>query len=108
MEKIENILYSVIPLVLIILFSWLFSYLGSRMRKEQEEPGAVTAKDRDYQLIDLMTDQKEAPRAAEAQSALADWPVAFPGTGQKSPMAQPTPGAPKINPRPIEPKWWGA
>ena len=31
---IENILYSLVPLILIIVFSWLFSFLGSRMKKQ--------------------------------------------------------------------------
>ena len=37
MDDIKNVLYSLIPLILIIIFSWLFGLLGSKMKKPTEE-----------------------------------------------------------------------
>ena len=108
MEKIENILYSIVPLVLIILFSWLFSFLGSKMRKPQEEPGATSGDDRDPQLVDLMIGQKPTPPGTEPRSEYPDWSAAFPGPTRQSPITKLRSGAPKVTSRPIEPKWWGA
>lgn len=108
MDKIENILYSIIPLILIILFSWLFSFLGSKMRKQQEETNAAPEKGHDYQLIDLLTDQKPVPSAAESQPAPLNWTTAFPAADQRVPKSPATPGGPQVTPRPIRPKWWGA
>lgn len=109
MEKIENILYSVVPLLLIILFSWLFSFLSSRMRKQQPEeavPGQEKASD--HRLLDLLTDQIEPSPPGEPRSMPLDWTKPVPGPVQPVPKTPTIPGGPQVTPRPIRPKWWGA
>lgn len=108
MEKIENLLYSIIPLILIIAFSWLFSLLGSKMRKQGQAGEASGEKDRQFQLTDLFAQDKEASGPTA---------VPFPGMDRQPDLMQPdlrtdrpktAPGKPPITPKPIEPKWWGA
>jgi len=108
MEKIENILYSIVPLVLIILFSWLFSVLGSKMRKTPEGTDGVQEKGGDYRLIDMLTDQKPPPREATLRPEEIEWANDFPPSAQGTPQSPPIPGGPQVTPRPIRPKWWGA
>jgi len=106
-EKVGNILYSLIPLILIIIFSWLFSRLGSKMRKQGQEAEAAGQQDREFQLIELFAQDKEAPGSTAAQ---------YPGTEpQPHELMQPDlrarmprAGGPPVTPKPIEPKWWGA
>ncbi len=109
MEKIENILYSIVPLILIVLFSWLFSFLGSKMRKQQpDEAVPGQEKSSDYPLIDLLTGQSEAPQPAESKATPLNWTSAGPSAGQPVQRIPTIPGGPQVTPRPIRPKWWGA
>jgi hypothetical protein len=109
MEKIENILYSIVPLILIILFSWLFSFLGSKMRKQQpDEAVPEQEKGRDFRLIDLLTDQTEPPQTTDSRTAPLDWRGAEPGSRPPVQQSPTIPAGPQVTPRPIRPKWWGA
>jgi hypothetical protein len=107
-EKIGNILYSLIPLILIIVFSWLFSRLGAKMRKQGQEAEVPREKEREFQLIDLFANDKEPSGPTAPQ---------LPGTERQPEFMQPSLGAgmprtvaggPVVTPKPIEPKWWGA
>jgi len=107
MDKMENILYSLIPLIIIILISWAFSFLGSKRRGQQDSAETETQTAPRDQLLDFLTqgdDQEErlTVRRDEGGSRVgphADWDAWAPGV--------PT-GGPKVTPDPIKPKWWGA
>jgi hypothetical protein len=104
MEKIENLLYSIIPLVLIIVFSWLFSVLGSKMRKQGQEGEPSGEKDRPFQLTDLFAQDKEAFGPTAAPLPGMDRQPDLMQPNLRTDMPKTAPGTPK----PIEPKWWGA
>lgn len=105
---IEKLIYSVIPLVLIIFFSWLFSVMGSRMKKQAEEGSPGVAKSPGDQLLDLfgkVDDEKivvngEKPFSIQTDSAQPIGSTAW-GTYRD-------PQVPVVTPKPITPKWWGA
>jgi hypothetical protein len=107
-EKIGNILYSLIPLILIIVFSWLFGRLGAKMRKQGQEGEAVGEKEREFQLIDLFAADKESPGPTATQLPGAERQPEFmqPSLGASIPGT--TAGGPVVTPKPIEPKMWGA
>ncbi|MBI4961966.1 MAG: hypothetical protein HY913_01685 [Desulfomonile tiedjei] len=108
MDKIENILYSIIPLVLIIVFSWLFSLLGSKMRKQGQEAEPAGEKERGFQLFDMFPQGKEgeSPNAASSPGMPRQPEMMQPDL--RTGMPQTVTGAPPATPKPIEPKWWGA
>ena len=105
-EKVEHILYSLLPLILIIFVSWFFSFLGSRVKKQTEQaPQRPTAgPSEDSVDVFLGNDEVvESPRPAQPFPGL---PVPPAGSGPN--LRQPQPTSPQLTPRPIEPKWWGA
>jgi len=109
MGDIKNVLYSLIPLILIIIFSWLFGLLGSKMKKPTEETEVSLKRGPEDQPLDILSAIKEAAGQAPApQGALKiSDRTATPiergawGTGTG-------PGGPNVTPKPITPKWWGA
>jgi hypothetical protein len=104
----EKVLYSLIPLVLIIVFSWLFSFLGSRMKRQNDQTDLSSEEHADDRLIDLIAGRADddllmvpggesAERPGEpVQIDSSDWPT------------YQDPQAPRVTPDPIRPKWWGA
>lgn len=100
MNNIENILYSLIPLILIILFSWLFSFLGSKMKKPEESSEGAGGRNLGDRILEMMKEgQDETPAEPVKRGPVAiDSRVGWP---------QQT-GNPVITPKPIKPKWWGA
>lgn len=103
----ENILYSLIPLILIIVFSWLFSFLGSKMKKQAQQ-GPESAGRQDSSLADILSGGKGEDYLFGSGEAIPD------ETGQAQRGAQTDwrtyrdRQAPKVSSKPINPKWWGA
>jgi hypothetical protein len=106
MEKADNILYSIIPLILIIVLSWLFSFLGSKKRKETEgaeNSSGMRVADQFFDFVAKGEERQEVPREgppewAEVRDRSPDTPW----------IRQPAMRGPQISAKPIEPKWWGA
>jgi len=106
MENITNILYSLLPLVVIIFLSWLFSQMGAKAKKRaesgQKEPPSLPG---DH-IMDILlgkggTDdaQARAPENLPGRSSgtsIETWNVNKPVSG------------PEPTPKAIRPKWWGA
>jgi len=106
MDNLENILYSLLPLILIIVFSWLFGSLGSRLKK-QAEPADNSASRREQgpDLFDIFS-----PRSGEQQDASQGRMDNLPPLPSDA-----TPWAPRrrlapppVTADPIKPKMWGA
>ena len=106
MDNLENILYSLLPLVLIVVFSWLFGLLGSRMKKQAASSGKpAEQREEGENLFDLF--------AARSGGQPGAWEP-----GMESLPPPPTDAAPwarrrGVNPSlvradPIKPKMWGA
>ncbi len=110
---LENILWTLLPLIALIVVSWILSFMGSKVAKKRQEEEAMqgeTYGDRSGELfIDMEGEEAFEPArpdrpagpdfagpdfAGRAQSAQWD-------SLQKLGPATPTP-------RPIKPKWWGA
>lgn len=106
MPEKDNFLYSLIPLLLILAFSWLFG-LFSRRRAQQEPPRDEESKEATNPLLELFLDKRQRDGDVE----LADAPGERPG--QESPhrtdwRSRAGYSGPKVEPKPITPKWWGA
>lgn len=104
MEKIDNLLYSLIPLVVIILLSWLFSYLGSKRRKETEgeEPSGTRAGDQFFDFFDR--NEEEEPPTVSAVGR----PEVREEFGGDIRSDHPRFRGQEVTAKPIKPKWWGA
>jgi hypothetical protein len=107
MDSLENIIYSLIPLILILLLSWLFGSLGSKARKqvpEGQKSSSPLPGDRIFDLISSKREEKELfPERAVAK--VPDQ-IAPDGTDGWPRLQSPVPGP--VTPEPIRPKWWGA
>lgn len=108
MEKIQNILYSLAPLIIIIFLSWLFSHMGARARKQAASPPRESESQPGDGIMEMLMGKKvdEAPpdRRDEVPSP---WPAAS-GTSVGGWNNQRLPSGPEPTPKPITPRWWGA
>jgi hypothetical protein len=109
MEKATEILKSLIPLVLIILFSWLFSLMSSKARKQAQEKAPEAKQGTGSPILDMLLnvgEGEEEPRPGV--------PLRNEASGSRMPLQpqaggpQGIPGQPQITSKPITPKWWGA
>ena len=107
MENMEDSLYKILPLVLMILFAWVFSYLSKRTKKQT--PAASTQPEREPQdeFLELLSDTVGGERRGEAPAEKGAWTPTGPG-GAATWRPQARPGGPVVTPAPIKPKWWGA
>lgn len=110
MEKITNILWSLIPLILIILFSWLFSVMGSKAKKQTEGRAPGAKEGTGSPLLDMLMNVKANEEDIRPTVTAQEKPV----PGSAVPMApgvwpaQDISGRTQISSDPITPKWWGA
>jgi hypothetical protein len=109
MDDIKNALYSLIPLILIILFSWLFGLLGSKMKKPTEEADVPLQKGPEDRPFDILSAIREAagqgpePQGGLKMSDRTGSPIERGAWGTVTGS-----GGPTVTPKPITPKWWGA
>jgi hypothetical protein len=106
MPQKDNFLYSLIPLLIILAFSWLFG-LFSKRRAQQQAPPAEASKERANPLLELLLEKRQQDEDVEL--------IDVPDERQRQDGAQETDwrsrvgyGGPKIDSKPITPKWWGA
>lgn len=118
--EIEKLIYSIIPLVLIIFFSWLFSVMGSRMKRQMEEegpgvvkipgvpPGAGVAKSSGDPLMDLFGRLGDEKIVVTEEQETSPRTGGMPQSGSSQWGMYRDPQAPRVSSEPITPKWWGA
>jgi hypothetical protein len=106
MDNLENILYSILPLVLIIIFSWLFGLLGSRMKKQAASAGSSTThREEGGDLFDLFA-ARSGEQPGASQSGMDNLPPLPADTTSWAPKRGLN--RPPVTPDPIKPKMWGA
>lgn len=105
---IENLVYSIIPLVLIIFFSWLFSVMGSRMKKQAEEGASNGVRSPGDQLLELFGKPDDEKNVAGEEGRAGTAIGRMPQVGKSRWEMYRDPQAPRVNAEPITPKWWGA
>jgi hypothetical protein len=106
MDNLQNILYSLLPLVLIIVFSWLFGLLGSRMKKRAASAGnSTTQREEGEDLFDLFaTRSGEQPDASQpGMESLPPLPTDAAPWALRRGLTPPS-----VTADPIKPKMWGA
>lgn len=109
MDDTKNVIWSLVPLILIILFSWLFGVLGKKMKKPPQETDASSERVPEDQPLDIFSalrqaaGQISAPEENVNVSERAPTPAG--SQGWRPDMAS---TGPRITSKPITPKWWGA
>jgi hypothetical protein len=107
MENSKDFLYSLAPLVLIIVFSWLFSFLGSKMKKQGQGAAPQSQREPQGDLIDLFPDAGRQGSPGQPGTEQATW-----GQGRPADVttwnSRTAGGPPPVTAAPIKPKWWGA
>lgn len=106
MENITSILYSLLPLVVIIFLSWLFSQMGAKAKKRAETAGKESSPPPGDQIMDILLGK------GGSEDASAHAPEQFSSRGiggsiETWDLNRPVTG-PEPTPKPITPKWWGA
>ena len=109
MDDTKNVIWSLAPLILIILFSWLFGVLGNKMKKPKEETDVSPKRGPEDQPLDIFSAMREAAGQISASEG------GVKGSDRVPPPAgsqvwRPETGltGPRVTPKPITPKWWGA
>ena len=106
MDNLENILYKLLPLVLIIVFSWLFGLLGSRMKKKSASAGdSTTQREEEEDLFDIFA-ARSAEQPEDSQSGTENLPPLPAGAAPWTRRRGFNP--PPVTADPIKPKMWGA
>ncbi len=103
---LEKLIFSLLPLILIVLFSWLFSFLGSKMKQKAQEEGVYSEG-----LHHWEEDDREGLRMVESFEGEEEFgPVIrsdeHAEPGQDIHTVAPPDGGPRVTPDPIEPKFW--
>jgi hypothetical protein len=109
MDDTKNVIWSLVPLILIILFSWLFGVLGNKMKKPKQEGDVATTKGAEDQPLDIFSALKQAAGQLSAPEGGVEGNDRVP-TPTGSQVWRPETGftGPRVTPKPITPKWWGA
>ncbi len=108
MDNTKDILYSLAPLVLIIVFSWLFSFLGSKMKKQGQGAAPQSQREPQAEFIELISDAVRGERPGEARPGKGACAAAGRPADFTTWNPQAIPGGPSVTLAPIKPKWWGA
>lgn len=107
-DNMESILYSLLPLILILLISWFFSFFGARMKKSAEQGATATKAPsearRELMEIFFQEGGEQEARTSDVMQGRAPESPYGPGIG----LAPPHLRGPEITSEPIKPKWWGA
>ncbi|MFH0957687.1 MAG: hypothetical protein V1897_03200 [Pseudomonadota bacterium] len=101
-------LSSVLPLLLLFVFWWIFSMLGSRLRKTGEKSEETDSPGLQDRVLQMMTggqgeEVDSRHQKPAGQSDNVTW-AEEPGVYDQGPVA-PTG---EFKPKPINPRWWGA
>lgn len=106
MDNLEKILYNLLPLVLIIVFSWLFGLLGSRMKKRAASAGdSTTRREEGQDLLDIFA-ARSGEQPGTPQSGMENLPPLPADATTWAPQRGLAP--PPVTADPIKPKMWGA
>ncbi len=107
MDKMDNILYSLIPVVIIILISWAFSFLGSKKRQQSDASETETQKTPRDQFADFLSNEDEKDEEIVVRHDMSGDRTGYHvDAGEWAPDIPA--GGPEVTPKPIKPKWWGA
>ncbi|MDQ1284708.1 MAG: hypothetical protein QG663_111 [Thermodesulfobacteriota bacterium] len=107
-RKYGGELGSVLPLLLLFAFWWIFSMLGSRFKKtgeKSEEPDSPGLQDRILQMMSGAQDENGDTRPQKPGSESYGATSAAEQGGFYQGPIDPTG---EIKPKPINPRWWGA
>ncbi len=107
MENMEDSLYRILPLVLMILFAWIFSYFSKRAKKQSPAASSQPEREPQDEFMDLISDTLGGERRGETPPEKVAWTQGGPA-GMTTWKPQGRPGGPVVTPAPIKPKWWGA
>lgn len=107
MENLD--IYSLIPLILILVLPWLLSSLGARLRgRAKAEDGSTSStSSTESQILDFLTMGKPDGAPTDAEPIGNGPQGTGPSTGERWNRIRQV-GAPKLTSKPITPKWWGA
>jgi hypothetical protein len=105
-QKLENLLVTLAPLILIIVVSWVFSYLSARLRKKTEQAAPSKKSETGKDLMDIFLEgagPTDSPEPGELRTVPPGPPIDAQQQGW-----HPDPASPRVTPHPIKPRWWGA
>uniref|UniRef100_A0A7C4AQP0 Uncharacterized protein n=1 Tax=Desulfomonile tiedjei TaxID=2358 RepID=A0A7C4AQP0_9BACT len=106
MDNITNVLYSLLPLIIIIFLSWLFSQMGAKAKRRADTAQKEAPSLPGDQIMDILlgkgaATKDQAPQATESPAGSSSMTVE--SWDIQRPASRPEP-----TPKPITPKWWGA
>jgi hypothetical protein len=108
---IEKAVYSFLPLILIIVVSWVLSLLGSKMKKSGQNEGVTLKRGPAESPMDILVEKpseqvRTIPTIPRDSEDFEPGPVFRPDSSEWG--MDKAPQSPPVTPKPIKPKWWGA
>ena len=106
--ELDDILWTLLPLIMLIVVSWVLSFLGSRVTKKRQEEEMLAGETEqggsgelfmnlgDEELFEPSPTEQPSGPARTRRVRSEEW----------DPLQGTEP--PPITPEPIKPKWWGA
>jgi hypothetical protein len=108
--ELKDVLWTLLPLIMLIVVSWILSVLGSKVAKksqEQEQLQGEAHGERSEELfIDVQDEELFEPSRSEPEQPAG---AGHADQGQPAEWGTVQPGEPPpMTSEPIKPRWWGA
>lgn len=101
-------LWKLLPLLVLIVVSWVLSFVGSRLAKKRQQEqlmrGESPSEKSEEQFMDLEDEDLLEPSSSERSAGSRRPEQGQPAEWDGVQGAHPEP----LTPEPIRPKWWGA
>ena len=108
-KEFEKMIPSLIPIILIIVVSWVFSFLAAKMKKTQQQTDEPSSAGRgEEQLSDFLNFRKGADMFPGSQEETAGPREQMPPANVSDWRSYRGLQGPRVSSEPIKPKWWGA
>lgn len=106
--ELKDVLWTLLPLIMLIVVSWILSFLGSKVAKKSQEQQRLQGEAHGDSSEELFVDVEEEELFEPSRSERPEG-AGYADQGQPAEWGTVQPDEPPpMTPEPIKPRWWGA